>query len=796
MGKTRQAAAPASSSRSEKTANEFMAEIRFKMFPKEGQPEKDNGFTIAKARKSGEHGDIVLKGNFGPVSPGEVIQVKKSRPRTDPRFGKYIQVLAVSHQDPIDRDQVAKYLNSRANLPTEIGEMIFDQLGETCLEQIDADPDKALNSISLPEADRNLLIAGWESFRMQERNLAFLTDQGFSEFEARTMARALKGVCAEDILDINPYALAEIEGIRFSKIDELALGQKGVAVDDRRRLMAGASHLLDQAESDGHICLTEEEMLDRVPDVLAVQGRSPARELCAEAINAMVAEERLISEQGEDGVERIYTPEQYAVETRLIKMILDRGAQDEQPLPRVFTPTPESTVTDEQFKAAKHAFTAPISILTGSAGCGKTTALKEVIDQADLHGLGVTCLAPTGKAAKRMTEATGRDASTIHRAIGMEGMKPPNLDEQRFDDPKHRIESDIVIVDEASMLDMRVAERLFSHLGPDTHLVLVGDPNQLPPVGAGAVLLDLIESERVPHTHLSKVFRQAEGSLLVINANRVKEGNEPYWTAAEAEQALGHPVKEDWVFIPEDDPIEALDQVVDIVKREAYEAGVEPGEVLVTAPSHKAEVGVRILNKRLQAEFNPDGKAIRGGIEPDDPSIKVGDVVMNTVNLYGRQGRPDVMNGDTGTVLSFDSKTNRARIDFGEREAVELSDAEMFGIVPSYAATTHKLQGSEAPVVVCPTLGTGGSRMLSRNLIYTAWTRGKSKCVVIGEKSRIRKAAQIDGTARNTTLNLKISGLAKKVEARWERLEALTKKKKSDYASSLAGRFKKMTDQR
>jgi len=784
MGKTQQSStsgAAASSRTATTTLAPFVAKIQFKIFPRSGAPEKDSGFTIARGRRQDTSQEVVLKGNFGPIEAGEIITIKKYKEKVDPQYGKYIQVIEVDHRDPQDRPAVVGYLAARFPLSEITAGEIFDILGPDCLAQIDADPS-ALAAIGVTAISAE----DWQRVRMAENNRRFLIDNNFSQFEARSIAKALGAVCAADVLEQNPYALTEIEGIRFSKIDALAR-ESGVAYDHPNRLLAGTAEILRQAENDGHICLSPEELLARVPEVLGVSGQSPDQALCQQAIERMIADQQLVKESDPQGQERLYTVEQYAVETRLIKMIADKLGAKEKDLPSFLQPGYESNVTDQQFAAVKRAFSAPISLLTGSAGCGKTTALREVIEQAERHGKEVTCLAPTGKAAKRMTEATGRPASTIHRAVGQEGMKPPNLDIERYHDPQKMITSDIVVVDEASMLDMRVAERLLSHLGPNSHLVLVGDPNQLPPVGAGSVLLDLIESQRVAHTHLDKVFRQAEGSLLVINANRVKEGQEPYWTAAEAEQALGHPVNADWEFIPSDDPQQAMDIIVEKINQEAQDHGLDPDQILVTAPSHKAEVGVRALNRRLQKEFNSQGRAVRGGLEAGDPDLRIGDRVMNTVNLYGRNGRPDVMNGDSGKIVG--QEKGKILIDFGDPQPVAMSENELFGITPAYASTTHKLQGSEGPVIICPTIGSGGSRMLSRNLIYTAWTRGKSKCLVIGEKAKIKAAAEIDGSARNTTLDFKIGALVDKVAAKWERLEQLQKKKASDHAQSFVARF-------
>jgi exodeoxyribonuclease V alpha subunit len=256
-------------------------------------------------------------------------------------------------------------------------------------------------------------------------------------------------------------------------------------------------------------------------------------------------------------------------------------------------------------------------------------------------------MAPTGRAAKRMAESTGRSASTIHRRLGMNGMVPPETIEDEWCDHESMLSDDVVVIDEISMMDTRLAERVFSHIGENTRVVLVGDPHQLPPVGAGSVLLDLIKSERVPTTSLTQIFRQAEGSLLVVNAHRVKNGQEPYWTKDQAEKALGHALIDDWQWIDTSSSETAIDLTKELTISLGREMDLQEDEIMVTAPSRKGKCGIFALNEALQEQHNPTGTVIREGEQP----LRTADRVMNIKNRYGKGENIDVMNGDLGVIV-------------------------------------------------------------------------------------------------------------------------------------------------
>jgi exodeoxyribonuclease V alpha subunit len=750
--------------RDEKEPFDFTVTV--KMFPKRGQPEKDDGFTIAKGNQSTTGREVVCKGNFGPVSVGQTIRVLRWSQKNDSRWGPSIRVWAIEHSDPVSREALISYLEHLPGVGPVTAQAIVAQLGTSCLEQIDRDPSLLL-SIDLPRrisTDLVELEQSWAGLRAQRKALIYLSELGLGDAQAKRIIEAL-GDHSEERIKKDPYALTEIQGISFRVADEIA-AKIGIGPLDERRLGAGLEYLLAQAENDGHICLERHEVLEAAPELLTRDGKSPGSDDLEEAMKMMVDNGRLWIEEGPDGKERVYTTEHYLIETRLYGLLADRMKGVARDLPARLQEKPaDSALTDEQWQAVQQSFSERMSILTGGPGCGKTYTLSTVLKEIEGNGEKAVCLAPTGKAAKRMEETTGREASTIHRALGRSGLVPPTSLEDDGRNVEY-LDGDVIVVDEASMLDMRLAERLLTHVRPDSRIILVGDPGQLPAVGAGSVLHDLIESDRVEKTELTKVFRQGQGSLLVINAHRMREGKEPFWSAEEAEQELGHAVREDWKFVESpsaDIPARALEEV----RQTASDLGVLPEEIMVTAPSKRGSAGVHILNQRLGGERNPDGLKIRGGESP----LRVGDRVMNTENRYGQPGRDNsVMNGDQGRVVSWDEKTKTAWADFGLQENIPYAGEELKSLIPAYAATTHKLQGSEYPGVVCSVSSETHPGLLSRNMFYTGMTRAKEMCIMVGDRETLRQALRVDGSKRKTTLDLRISQLAPRLKSRSERL--------------------------
>jgi exodeoxyribonuclease V alpha subunit len=795
----------------------FACTIEFVLFPRSGAGNGD-GFTIAKAIHEGTGEIITLKGKFGPVVAGELIQIERSAWRDDARYGSFVQVWARSHADPITRDAVISYLENLPGVGPTLAAAIVETHGNDCLAKIDADPGLILKVTTkggrhLQATDMAEIMDKWDDLRADRLNMLYLSSLGLGDATAKKVSAHFHTEC-QNVLKENPYAMTQVEGVGF-RIADVVAHKLGIVSNDPRRLAAGMEYLLQQAENDGHVCLPRAEMLERAPKLLERGFKGPTPEQLNTAIDSMVADGRLWSEE-QEGVERIYTTEMYVVETRLYEHLesLLKDIDDPDAIPGYLISPKESILTDEQYEALWRGRNYRLSLLTGGPGAGKTTTLCELLDDLDARGETYCCLAPTGKAAKRMKESTGRDAQTVHRKLGWAGRETPKqmTGSGRADDSEE-FREDVVIVDEFSMMDMRLTERLLSHLRPETRVICVGDPDQLPAVGAGSVLLDLIESKRVPRTHLTKVFRQqVQGknvaSLLLVNAARIRDGKEPYWSKAEAEADIkahaSDPNHEIWDYIPagteilKDDfrfteittanaasfkaapalteelgvvPAAAVTLTLALASTLSDEFGVGEDEVVVTSPMRKGGTGTYILNQALQRRRNPNGLQFRDGDQP----LRVGDRVMNIKNRYGKydaetgESDPDIMNGDTGRVSGFNAQTKVTTVEF-EDGVLTYGKDELDALIPAYASTTHKLQGSEAPAIICPYVGAAGSRMLTRNLVYTAITRGKQMAHLIGDKEVIREAVKRDGSRRNTTLDLRVGAIPKLLKARFEKV--------------------------
>jgi exodeoxyribonuclease V alpha subunit len=775
-------------------STQWTATIERKLYPKQGEPEREDGFTIALGRHPDTGELIKLKGSFGPVTNGDTIDITRGRWADDPNNAwgetEFMWVDAIAPGIPETREAVIRYLTQLRGTAAKYATAIVDSLGAGCLRTIDDDPSVLLTVRSrfgkkIDPGEAWELALDWPELAADRINMLFLARIGITGSRAKAISQHFGKQCSE-VLSENPYEMVVVRGVNF-RVADRAAAQMKFRANDLRRLGAGAEFVLQEAEGEGHVCLTHEQIIGRALETLFRPGAPrPDRQLILDAIDRMVEEGRLWAVcEDSDNVERVYTTEFFVIETRLYERIEALLTAPAAEPPRTWHMRQRSTLTDEQWGAVEKVMKFKLSVLTGGPGTGKTTTLRTILDELDAQRQSYTCLAPTGKAAKRMEESTGRPAATVHRTLGGAALEPPrSREEGRVDDAKV-ITSDVVIVDESSMTDLRLFERLVSHMGADTRLLLVGDPHQLPAVGAGSVLHDLLESGRVPTTELTQVHRQAAGSLLVLNANRIKDGKDPYWTREEAEDDLrrealerGNPlpddfsVADDWYFVEAKDAEQARRKTLKLVERIQIKLGVPVDEVLVTAPQRFGQTGVIALNKDLQSRWNAHGEVVRGGDQP----LRRGDRVMNTRNRYGstrngQQIEPDIMNGEIGKIVKFNSATGSVGVDFGVGEIINFTKSQLDALIPAYCSTTHKLQGSEAPAIVAPLMD-AESRVVSRQLVYTGWTRAQQLCCVVGTKAALRGAIAKDGSQRNTRLDLMVSRVGPRIRARWEFMEA------------------------
>lgn len=694
---------------------------------------------------------VIVKGSIS-AKEGERLRVSEGRWRFEERYGWSFQVFKIDHSDPVDEAAVRGYLEGLPGIGPALAAAIVSELGHDCLAKIDADPT-ILGSVRSPGGqgiggdDLRILMATWQGLRAERRARLALGQMDLSEGLITKIIVAL-GQDAPELIDANPYILSEIPRVGFRTADRIAR-QRDIPLDDPRRLAAGVEYTLAQSESDGHCYMDGATLVARATEALGISG-AEAPELLESALSEMLGRGRLVREEQADGSERIYTAEMFTIETSLYSQVLERSRRRRREVPVSVVPRASDggfEPTDEQWEAVTNACREPLSILTGGPGVGKTSTLEAMISTLERHNLSYELCAPTGKAARRMAESTGREASTIHSLLGWGALEDGGS--------PRPVEAATLVVDEASMIDIRMAERLFEACGPDTNVVLVGDPDQLPPVGAGAVFLDLIASKRVPTTRLTKVFRQAEGSLLLLNAHRVREGKEPYWSAAEAEAAVGHAVVADWEF---DECIEPSTAAARVVR------GADPS-AMVISPTRQGDAGVSALNKALQRRHNPDGTTV---LKNDQQELRLNDRVLVTQN----DARLGLVNGDLGTISGVNAASGAMSLELDDGRSVTISRSQAGEFCQlGYALTVHKSQGSQAPTVVCPVTTGSGERMLSRNLLYTAWTRAQSHCRVIGSREAILKAITVDGSQRNTALDFRLKPIVARLRKRSANLE-------------------------
>jgi exodeoxyribonuclease V alpha subunit len=534
---------------------------------------------------------------------------------------------------------------------------------------------------------------------------------------------------AANVVEHAPFRLAlEVRGIGFKTADRLARSL-GIAGDHPERVQAGIVHELEGVTAEGHTYAPREGLTERAAEMLGVDQAHVRA-----GLDALWASGRVILEQ-----DRVLLPWLGRAEAELGRGLARLASDRVIPLQHVehaleaFERQAGLSLAPAQRRALEAAAEHHVTIITGGPGVGKTTIVRALVSLFERSRLAIRLAAPTGRAAKRLAEASGREATTIHRLLEFD---PRALDFQR--DEQSPLEADVVIVDEASMIDVPLAAALVSALPTAARLVIVGDADQLPSVGPGAFLRDVLASGLLASVRLDHIFRQAGASRIVVNAHRILHGETP-------ESAPPDDPESDFFVVSTSDPNRASDTLLRVVLERIPERfGLVPGrEIQVLTPMHRGPVGTVALNERLQQALNPDGRVIplAGG------RLRAGDRVMQTRNDHQRE----VYNGDLGVVLGQDEESGIVRVGFDQRE-VEYEAPDLDALVLAYATSIHKSQGSEYPAVVVPLL-TSHFVMLSRNLVYTAVTRARRLCVLVADPRALKLAlAEVRREDRQTLL--------------------------------------------
>jgi exodeoxyribonuclease V alpha subunit len=717
----------------------------------------DNGYTVLRLRPDrargvpglSRDGLATVVGNLPELNPGEHLSLK-GRWSNHPKHGQQFSAEICEQTLPATVAGIRRYLGSGLvkGIGPRLAERIVAHFGPKTLEIIEDHPERLHEVPDIGPKRTRKIAQAWEEQRQVKDIMLFLHSHGVSTNLAVKIYKTY-GNAALDTVQNNPYQLArDIYGVGFKTADKIAQ-DLGLASDHPARVEAGIIYALNAMTDEGHVFTPQDELTRKAVELLEV-----STDLIAPALERLAQEERVrpelipfpetktrpdlrrVAESGEDYANPVIylTPLYFGekgVAERLGALNKSRGeAQYVMPL--------QPDLSAEQQFAIQIALSAPVSVLTGGPGTGKTTCLKALITALEAQNKSYALASPTGRAAKRLAEATDRPASTIHRLLGyspLEGFKY---------NPENPLPVDFLVVDEASMLDLILANNLLKALKPGTHLLLVGDVDQLPSVGAGDVLRDIIASGTVPVTRLTQIFRQAADSLIITNAHRINHGEMPGFST-DGDNG-------DFFLFPAEDAIAAADWVVDLVtERIPKKFGFDAlRDIQVLAPMYRGGTGVSSLNERLQSQINPP--------TPKTPekrlfgiTFRPGDKVMQIQNNYDKE----VFNGDIGFVMNLDLVEHilTAEID-GRRVDYDFTEADQ--LVLAYAVTVHKAQGSEFPVVVMP-LVTAHYLMLQRNLLYTAITRAKKLCVLTGSRRAIGMAVQNNKvTQRHTALDWRL----------------------------------------
>jgi exodeoxyribonuclease V alpha subunit len=700
----------------------------------------DGAFAIWSASLGGGE-PVTLRGPLGGVSAGEELVVFGGFER-HARYGWQFQVASFRVSLPTSPDGVALWLRRRVpGIGPAFARAIVDHFGaEDVFAELDRDPEqlrevrtKAGRAISRRAVDR--AVEAWREVTATREVEAFLFAHGIGPELAGRLVRAY-GPDVVAVLTEDPYRLTELPRIGFRVADRIARSL-GVELDAPQRLRAGLLFVLAEEAAEGSVFLPLDELWQASARLLEVHDTDSLET----AFRALVRDGDAVL----DG-ERVYLLELHEMEERLAHALAARAAAEpaelfEQPS------RPEVDVSDEQWGVVELVRTRQLVLLTGLPGAGKTHAQRVLVQVARRAGVRVLLCAPTGKAARRMRDLTGHDAMTIHRALGYSPLENRFLRDE--DDPLSN-DVELVIVDEASMLSLELADALFRAAG-DCHVLLVGDTDQLPPIGPGRVLADLVDGDAVPRVHLTAIYRQAARSLIVRSARRINRGEPPFLSLEEARAELGEEeLDDDFYFVSRSGPETLRDAVLELVCEALPRRGFDPRtEVMTLVPMRRGIVGLFELNAELERRLNPRGT-------PVVRDLRVGSRIVQTRNDYTPER--EVMNGEVAFALAWDEEEGEAllSLDEGERE-VTVPAAALETYELAWALTVHRAQGSQFPAVVAP-WSMQYAVMLSRPLLYTAVTRAERLCVLAGERRAVSVAVgRGEGRRRHSALAERIA---------------------------------------
>ena len=695
---------------------------------------EENGFCVLRVAVRGHKEPVSLTGTVPSINEGEWLSADGEWV-VDPRHGPQFKAEQMRTSQPDTLEGIERYLASGLirGIGKEYAKRLVKTFGRDVFDVIEHSSGKLLRVEGIGRQRRENIKRAWDEQKSVRQIMAFLFSHGVSTSRAFRIHKVY-GDKAIEMVQRDPYCLArDIRGIGFLIADQIAM-RLGIARDSDLRARAGLEFVLGELTAAGHCAYVRNDLLSRTAELLQID-----LEIVERALDYSIENKRLVQRANRAGEELIYLPKLYFAEIDLAKR-LQALEQGRHPCPPIDFSKALAWVQQKsgielapaQRAALRTAVESKVMVITGGPGVGKTTLVNSVLKILRAKKLRVALCAPTGRAAKRMAETTGMEAKTIHRLLqynpGTGGF---------VHGPDNPLECDVLIVDESSMIDIVLAAQLAAAVPLHAALVFVGDADQLPSVGPGRVLQDIIRSKKIPVAHLDEVFRQAASSRIITNAHRINRGEMPVFPAAGETS--------DCYFVEADDPSKAVQLIGKLVQQSIPQKfRFDPLEqIQILTPMQKGELGARNLNQVMQRLLNPKGEEVErfGGV------FRVGDKVMQTENDYDK----DVYNGDIGRIARIDSEQSELVVDFDGR-SVAYDFRELDELVLSYAITIHKSQGSEYPCVVIP-LHTQHYVMLQRSLAYTALTRARKLAILLGTKKALSLAVgRAESRERTTTL--------------------------------------------
>ena len=692
---------------------------------------QENGYSVMKVRVKDYKDDVTLVGNLLEVPVGAVLLCQGDW-KVDKRYGRQFVAETWEEVMPATVYGIEKYLGSGLvkGIGPKFAHLIVERFGTDTIAIIEDDIERLFEVAGIGKKRVEKIRESWEKQKDIKNVMLFLQQYGVSTAFAAKIYRQYAKESIDKVKE-NPYRLADdIWGIGFKTADGIA-AKMGYEKNDLRRCRSGIQYTLNELADEGHVYALEEQLVEAAKKLLEAD-EEPIRQ----AMTEMIASEDLIREN-----EAIYLPPFYFSEKGTAGHLLSlmntktRSLFDGQVDIEAIQKASGIEYDDVQADAIRCAVNSKVMVLTGGPGTGKTTTTQGIITAFRTAGLSILLAAPTGRASKRMSEATGMEAKTIHRLLEYNPMDGYKRNEE------NPLEGDVLIVDECSMIDIILMYNLMKAVPDNMRLVLVGDIDQLPSVGAGNVLRDIIDSEMIPVIRLTRIFRQAQSSRIVMSAHAINKGQFP---------DISNGMNTDFFFMKEEDPEVAAQKIVKLVKDRLPKAYNQPlSNIQVLTPMQRSIIGAGNLNMMLQESLNTSTQGIsRGGT-----TYKLGDRVMQVRNNYDK----NVFNGDIGTVEKVNMEDRTITINFDDT-LIEYEASELDEVVLAYATTIHKSQGSEYPIVVIPVMMTHFV-MLQRNLIYTGITRAKKVCVLIGQTKALSYAIKnLTVSKRNTLLKERLSG--------------------------------------